>query len=303
MNLTNSLTPRTSSNIRIAAFTLCTLLAVLVLYRSPILRLITAVVHREGSSHGVFVPFISAAFLWMKREKFREIALQYDYLGIPLLVVGLFFPIFALGPYKVQALSFFVVIAGLIIFFLGREFFKEVAFPLLFLITMIPIPKDIYLQMAELTRDITLGGSSHLISFLGLTFWQEGVVIHLPNTVLRVNLGCSGIRYLVSYFVFSIAYAYLYRTKTWSRLLVILSVFPISLMASILRLTTIFLLTYYISPKMSEYWPHVFISWSVFFGVLLISITSDRYVQTRHNAAIPHTKTQSERLKAQGERQ
>jgi exosortase len=282
MNGTNSLHLPISSHIRIASLTLCILLAVLVLYGPAILSVISAVINREGSSHGVFVPFISAAFLWMKREKIREITPQYDYLGIPLLAIGLFVPILNLGTYQVQALGFIVLVAGLAILFLGRDFFKEISFPLLFLITMIPIPETVYYPLAELARDITFGGSSWLISVLGLTFWKDEILIHFPNAVLKVNLGCSGIRYLVSYFVFSIAYAYLYRAKTWSRLLVVFSVFPISLIASIVRLTMIFLLTYFISPKMAEYWPHVITSWSVFFSVLLISIIADQFFHTRY---------------------
>jgi exosortase len=293
MNSTNSINLPTSSQIRFASCTLCILLAILLLYRSAMLNLMLAVINRQGSSHGVFVPFISAAFLWMKRETIRKITLEYDYRGIPLLAIGLSFPIFALGPYKIQALSFFVVITGLIILFLGKEFFKEISFPLFFLITMIPIPQAIYYRLAEIARDITFSTSSQIIGFLSLTSCKEGMMMYLPNAALQVNLGCSGIRYFVSYLVFSIAYAYLYRTNTWSRVLVVLSVFPISLIASILRLTIIFLLTYFISPKMAGHWPHIIISWSVFFAVLLISITADRYIQTRNYAAAAPTNPQS----------
>jgi exosortase len=285
MNSTNSINIPPSFSIRIALLTLFILLAALLLYNSAILKMILAVLHREGSSHGVFVPFISAAFLWMKRGAIQKITPEYNYLGLLLLAIGLMFPIFGIGPHKIQALSFFVVVSGLVILFLGKEFFKEISFPFFFLITMIPIPTSVYLKLADFARDISFGGSSQLISFLGLTFWKEGFVIQLPNAVLEVNHGCSGIRYFVSYLVFSIAYAYLYRKNTWSRLLVVFSVFPISFLASILRLTSIFLLTYFISPKMSDYWPHVIISWIVFFCILLFSITLDQYFHSRYTSS------------------
>ena len=112
---------------------------------------------------------------------------------------------------------------------------------------------------------------------LGISFFREGYLIHLPNTVLNVAISCSGIRYLVSYFVFGIAYAYLYRKTVWSRIIVIFSIIPISLIASILRLTVIFLLTYIFGPHMADYWPHVLISWSVFFIVLILAIGLDQF--------------------------
>ena len=261
------------------------LLAGLFLYNSAVVSLISAVIHREGSSHGIFIPFLSGFFLWMKRGAIREIAPRYDYLGIPLVGVGAFFPIFNIGTYHIQFLSFIVLIAGLIIIHFGRKFFKEISFPLLFLITMIPLPENIYSPLAIYTRDITFGGSSWVISFFGIPFWKEGLLIHLPDIVLKVNRGCSGIRYLISFFVFGLAYGYLYRRSTLSQLSIIALTIPISLAASIFRLTAIFLLTYFISPRMAEHWPHIFISWSVFFAVLVLSIASDRFVQTRHMGA------------------
>jgi exosortase len=147
---------------------------------------------------------------------------------------------------------------------------------------MIPIPQDFYVQLADLVRDITFAGSSWVISLLGITYHKEGLLIHLPNAVLSIAIGCSGIRYLVSYFVFGIAYAYLYRETSKSRLLIVLSTIPISLAASVCRLTAIFILTYIFGPRMAEYWPHVFISWSVFFGVLLSGIAADRYFYIKY---------------------
>lgn len=282
MNVKNSLTHRTSSTIRIASITLCILLAVLVLYRSAILNVISAVLHRQGSSHGIFVPFLSGIFLWMNRNSLREIESRYDYLGIPLLLISVFFPLFTIGTYHIQFLSFIVFVAGLIIIHLGRKYFKEVAFPLLFLITMVPLPEHIHATLANYLRNISFGGSSWIISLLGVPFMKEGLFIQLPNTVIKVNLGCSGIRYLISFFVIGIAYSYLYRKTTWSRLIIIGSTIPISVIASILRLTAILLLSYIFGPYMAEHWPHVFISWSVFFAILVLSIASDRFFQTKY---------------------
>jgi len=272
----------TSYRTRVALLIFWTLLAGLLLYNTAVTSLIGAVLHRQGSSHGVFVPFLSVIFFWMNRNAILKIEPRYDYLGILLLAIGIVFPLFNIGTYHLQFLSFIIFFAGLVIIHLGRKYFKAISFPLLFLITMIPLPKDIHLALANYIRNISFGGSSWIISLLGIPFMKEGLLIYLPNAVLKVNLGCSGIRYLISFFVFGIAYAYLYRKNTWSRLIIIASIFPISFIASILRLTAIFLLTYIFGPYMAEYWPHVFISWSVFFAILVLSVASDRFFHTRY---------------------
>ena len=281
MNASNSTNLITSYRARVALLIFWTLLAGLFLYNTAVTSVIGAVLHRQGSSHGVFVPFISGIFLWMNRNSILKIEPRYDYLGIPLLAIGIVFPLFTIGTYHLQFLSFIIFVAGLVIIHLGRKYFKEISFPLLFLITMIPIPKNINIILANCIRDISFGGSSWIISLLGVPFMKEGLLIYLPNAVLKVNLGCSGIRYLISFFVFGIAYAYLYRKNTWSRLIIIASIFPISFIASIFRLTAIFLLTYIFGPYMAEYWPHVFISWSVFFAILVLSVASDRFFHIR----------------------
>jgi exosortase len=267
---------------RLGLLFLCILVASLLLYKIAIVSLISAVIHREGSSHGVFVPFLSAFFLWTKRETLRELEPRYDYLGIPVIIVGALFGIFYAGAFQVRLLSFLALASGLIILIVGRNAFKEVAFPVLFLIAMIPIPEGFYVHLADLVRDITFAGSSWLISLFGITYHKKGLLIHLPNAVLSIATGCSGIRYLVSYFVFGIAYAYLYREGSKSRLLIVLSTIPISLAASVCRLTAIFTLTYMFGPRMAEYWPHVFISWSVFLGVLILTVALDLYLHARY---------------------
>jgi exosortase len=278
----NSTNTTNSLHFRVALLLLCILVAALLLYKSAIVSLISAVIHREGSSHGVFVPFLSAFFLWTKREALQEIEPKYDYLGIPVIIVGALFGIFYAGAFQVQVLSFLALAIGLVILIMGRNVFKHVSFPVLFLITMVPIPEGFYVQLADLVRDITFAGSSWVISVFGITYYKEGLLIHLPNAVLSIATGCSGIRYLVSYFVFGIAYAYLYREATKSRVLIVLSTIPISLAASVCRLTAIFILTYIFGPRMAEYWPHVFISWSVFFVLLLVGIAADRFFYTRY---------------------
>ena len=54
-------------------------LAGLFIYQSAIIKVISAVLHREGSSHGIFVPFLSLYFLWLLRDKLKEIEPQYNF--------------------------------------------------------------------------------------------------------------------------------------------------------------------------------------------------------------------------------
>ena len=275
----NSISTIQPPRIRLLLLFILLILAGIFVYGTALKDLFAAVMDRQGSSHGVFVPFLSVFFIWMKRDTLREKEPMYDVFGLPLIVIGLIAPLLDIGKFYLQSISFFVFAAGLVWLLLGKKIIKEVSFPLFFLITMVPLPQDFYIDLATLMRNITYGASTWVISVFGIPYFKTGYIIHIPNAALQVNLGCSGIRYLISYFVFALAYAYISRERITSRFLVIGSSIPISIMASILRLVFIISLAHIFGPHMAEYWPHVIISWSVFFGVLILSIGLDQFFQ------------------------
>jgi exosortase len=143
---------------------------------------------------------------------------------------------------------------------------------------MIPLPTPIYIFLAELTREINLGGATWIMSKLHMPFLQKDLCIFLPNSTLNVNIGCSGIRYLLSFFVFGIAYSYIFRTKLMNRLLLIGLTIPIAIFAGSIRLSVISFCAYYIGPHMAEHRPHVILSWFVFFIVGMSLIILDKFI-------------------------
>ena len=248
-------------------------------YQETLRVLLTNVLHREGSSHGLFVPFISGYFFWLKREKIREIEIDFSLVqGGAMIALSLviFYLSRSRADIALPALSFILVGSGLIVALLGNQLFKEVAFPLLFLITMIPLPMNLYNHIGEWMRQWVTTGCVWLTQLLQLPIYREGYSIQLPARKIFIAMGCSGIRYLLSYFVFSLAYAYLCKRSFRARSLVVLASFPIALVAGVLRLTSIYLAVCFIGPFMAEHRPHIFLSWMVFLAVLVVAVAVDQ---------------------------
>jgi len=266
---------------RIAIFIILSALAGIVFYNDAIARIFTVVTHREGSSHGVFVPFLAAYFLWLKWDTLKDLKLETSYPGIALMAIGLVFPILHLGTFHIQFIAFIIFLAGAVYLVLGREMFKHTAFPIFFLITMTPIPETVYEGLANYSRHIAFGGSLKIISALGIPYFKDGWLIQLHNALLHVAISCSGIRYLISYFVFGLAYAYITRDNPWHRVLIVALTIPISHVASIMRLTVIFVMTHVFGPFWSQHRPHVVLSWAVFAVILFASIALDQWLQKR----------------------
>ena len=259
-------------------------------YHDALARIFTVVTHREGSSHGVFVPFLAIYFLWLKWDTLKTTKLQTGYPGIVLMAIGLASPIFHLGTFHIQFISFIVFLSGVIYLVLGQEMFKHTTFPVFFLITMTPMPGAVYEGLANYSRHIAFGGSLKIISLLGIPYFKDGWLIQLHNALLHVAISCSGIRYLISYFVFGIAYAYVTRDNPWQRVLIVALTIPLSHVASVFRLTVIFVMTHYFGPFWSQHRPHVVLSWAVFAFILFGAIALDQWLTNRRQGRLQEDK-------------
>jgi exosortase len=240
-----------------------------------------SVLHREGSSHGLFVPFISGWFLWRERDRLRQAELQFSPLpGIPAIGAGFVLLFLARGSAELalSALSFLTVASGLVLLILGSAVFRALSFPILFLATTIPLPDTIYETVGEWMRAATTTGSVWLTQAMHLPVYREGYTIQLTSTNLFIDTSCSGIRYLLSYFVFSLPYAFLCKKGNTARVLTVLASFPLAVVAGVLRLSSIYHAVYFISPFMAQHRPHVVLSWFVFVGVLASAMTLDQYL-------------------------
>lgn len=264
---------------RLVIFTAALVALSVFFYRETLRDLFLSVLYREGSSHGLFVPFIIGYFFWLKRTRIRRLELCFSLLPGAVMVVGGFFIYYFSGgntDVTFPSVSFMLVVYGLVMALFGTQVFKEVSFPLLFLLTMIPIPKTIYHEIAVWMREVTTSGSVWMTQLMQISIFREAYNIHLPNANLFIAMGCSGIRYLLSYFVFSLAYAFLAKKDIKARIMVVAASFPIAFVAGVLRLTSIYLAVYFIGPFMAGRRAHILVSWVVFLLVLVLAIATDQ---------------------------
>jgi exosortase len=258
------------------------------LFRETLYTLGVKVIGRHDSSHAVFVPFISAYLLWLQADRLKKTRLTYAPLsGILVMSVGILLAYVADASFSLRAVSFFIVLSGGVLAVAGTAFFKQISFPLLFLIAMVPLPEAWYTQIAEWMRQAITWGSVSFLHSVGFPIFRDGFNIHLPEIDLHVGHACSGIRHFLSFFVFAMAYAFRFKESLPARVLVVISTIPLSVFSGTLRLTIIFSLAHYVDPFLAEHRPHVIQSWIVFMLVLVGAVTVDRFV-SRKRAPILH---------------
>ncbi len=111
-----------------------------------------------------------------------------------------------------------MVLAGLVRVLLGPAFLRSVAFPIGFLVFMVPIPAVLRNTIAFPLQLFAAQTATFCLSGAGIPVLREGNVIVLAQTTLEVADACSGIRSLQALVALSTVYAYLTQHVWWKRL-------------------------------------------------------------------------------------
>src|SRR5262249_9749287 len=152
-------------------------------------------------SHGFFVPLFSSYLIWRRRDALAQMPARSSWWGMICVLgsLGLLF-LGSLGAELfLTRVGLVGTIVGLVWFFFGAAMVRALAFPLAFLLLMIPLPAIIYNEIVFplqlLASRFATGCLQQVHAFPVL---REGNLLILPNHTLEVVEACSGIRSLMS---------------------------------------------------------------------------------------------------------
>ena len=187
-------------------------------------------------SHGVLVPIISVYLAWRLLPKVER---KPSNLGLFLLVAALVIYLAAIfqRAYFIAALGMIALFAGMIWYLWGGEALKRMAFPLAFLIFMVPLP---FVEASSLPLSLLTGQiSTKTVQLLGMDVTVQGASVTLPNANLVVGAQCSGLRSIVALFTLVAVFAYVVEGPWYSKLLIVLSAIPIAILGNVFRVSTL----------------------------------------------------------------
>jgi exosortase len=102
------------------------------------------------------------------------------------------------------------------------------------------------------------------LDLIGIPVLREGNIIQLANTSLEVVEACSGIRSLISLIALSVVFAYFSQSGTWKRVVLVLSTFPIAIIANAARVTGTGILAHHYGQTVAQGFFHGFSGWILF---------------------------------------
>ncbi len=238
----------------------------------------------DDYSHGFFVPIISLFLIWQRRHRVSRAGIRPSWCGPGIVLVGLLLYVFGdyATLYMVLHLSLWIVIVGPGPLIHRTCAAREIAFPFSYLLTGIPLPVFFY---SALSGQLQLWSSVlgvGCLQFVGVTAFREGNIIDLGPVQLQVAEACSGIRYLFPLTSLALLCAYLFRDRTWKRILLVLSALPISVLVNGLRIGIVGILVEYYGPQAAEGFLHLFEGWVLFMATLGLLILEMWFLSTVH---------------------
>ena len=191
----------------------------------------------DDYSHGFFIVPIAVYIAWQKRDRLAQTPIRPSAWGLVFLVLALLMYIVGrLGEIAtVSSVSMVLALAGVVLYLWGREFLKELAFPLFVLLFMIPVPGQIYSTLTIPLQLLVSQISTAIAGFAGIPVFREGNVLFLPDRTLEVVQACSGLRSMMTLLTLAAVFGYFTLRSNLSRSILLVFSVPAAIIVNIVR--------------------------------------------------------------------
>ena len=263
------------------------------LYRSVLPRLVHDWATDDNYSHGFVVVPLAVYFAWQRRRQLAQATRSPSVIGLLIVVasIGVLGAGVLGSEFFLTRVSILGVLAGTVIFMAGWEHLAVLAFPIAFLLLMIPIPAIVFNQLAFPLQLVASRLGEAVLTTLGVPVLREGNVITLATTSLEVAEACSGIRSLISLLTVAIVYGYFLESRVWVRIVLALAAIPVAIVANGVRVAGTGLTAHYFGAEAAEGFFHSFSGFLVFLVAFLLLLIIHRLlgwsVPTRGRHATP----------------
>jgi exosortase len=228
----------------------------------------------DAYSQGMLLPPLALYIAWLSRNR------TFAYPAIPdgrgVLVTAGVCVSYILGSvaaeYFITRMSLVILIGALIWTFWGLSRLRTLAFPMLLLATMVPLPSIVYNSLAAPLQLFASDIAAQIAHAFNVSVYRDGNILQLANVTLGVAEACSGLNSLSALIVGSVLLGYLVCTGLASRLLLLLSSVPLAIAVNVLRVAGTAVLAD-INEEFAMGFYHSFSGWLVFvcgFGLLYL---------------------------------
>jgi exosortase C (VPDSG-CTERM-specific) len=249
----------------------------------------------EVYSYVLLIPVITAYLLFRRREASMPRRALSPIPAVMLLaaaaaVLALRYAMTAAGwalppndELALEMLAFVLCVWAAFVLWLGAGTAGRLAFPLCFLLFMLPMPSLVEAGVNAALQQGTRFLFTPMLRLTGTPFLQSGMVYTMPGLTVEIAEACSGIRSTLVLLILSLLAGNLFLGATWRRAVLVLAVYPVAALRNALRVLTITLATLRVNPDAIEGAlhrqggpPFFVLSLVPFFLILALLVRSER---------------------------
>ncbi len=232
------------------------------LFIQPLTRLILYASQSDLHSHILLVPFISGYLLhiWRGRPTAYHSSIAGTValggIGIAALAAGIEWrgSLSVNDELALMALAYVSFVAADGFLFLGSKWMGARAFPVAFLIFMVPLPDAAVNWLEKASALASAEAAAMFFNSLGAgtPLMRHGTVIKLPGIVLWVAQECSGIHSSWVLFISGLLASHLFLRTRWRRVALVAFLIPLGILRNGFRIFVIGMLCVHIGPWMID---------------------------------------------------
>jgi len=266
-------TPADRSRVINQVFALTCAILAIILYVPVIRGLAGQWMSDANYRHGLLIPLISGLIICRERDSlsgtYRNSGNLYG-LILVLLAASLLITGTAASELFTARVSLPLMIFGIVLYLQGRGFARKIAFPILFLLMMVPLPYIIYFKMTFPMQILSARLSSAILRTIGVSVIRKGNILMLPGYTLEVVAACSGLRSLMTMITLSIVFAFFSSLGNTKKIILVACSVPVAIAANMIRLVVTALGAYTVGAEFADGPLHEISGLIVFLAGLLL---------------------------------
>ena len=218
--------------------------------------------------HCFLVLPIALVLIWMKRAHLRRLSPSQEPLA--LIPLGAFAFLWLIGHAGQIQLFEHVALVGmaisLTITLLGREIARVIAFPLAFLLFMVPFGDVFVPGLQQFTANFSVA----LLQLADIPVFHDGIMIETPTGLFEVAEACAGIRFLIANIMIGTLFAYLAMSRPWQWAAFMALAIILPIIANGFRAFGIILIAYLTDNEYAAGVDHLVYGWGFFAVIMLV---------------------------------
>ena len=231
------------------------------MFLQPLSRLMLYAARSDLHSHILLVPLITGYLLYIQRRRSSAAyrtsvagAVTVGGIGIAALAAGIEWrgSLSMNDGLALMALAFVSFIAAGGFLFLGSKWMAAAAFPVAFLVFMVPLPDAAVDWLEKASMLASAEAAALFFNVAGTAMVRHGTVFELPGIVLQVAQECSGIRSSWVLFITSLLASHVFLKTRWRRIVLVALVIPLGILRNGFRILVIGSLCVHVGPHMID---------------------------------------------------